>query len=140
MITFLFWNVGASSRAAQISDLATTYEVDVLLLTEVGDDLSELGNALNRNESTYHYAPGVGNTRLHVFVKFAGLFAKAIHERDRVTVRRINPPDVEENLVALVHLPSKSDWSEDSQAMECMRVTQDIERAVRSRPLERRQG
>ena len=39
MITILFWNVGARARRGQIADLAVNYNVDVLLLAEVVDDI-----------------------------------------------------------------------------------------------------
>ena len=132
MTTLLFWNVGAASRPKQIVDLASRFEADVILLAEANDEPKELETALQRTGAIYHHAPGVANTKLHVFVRFSETFARPIYETDRLTVRRINPPDVQEILVAAVHFPGKLDWSEDSQALECTRLAQDIQTAEKN--------
>jgi endonuclease/exonuclease/phosphatase (EEP) superfamily protein YafD len=132
MITLLFWNVGAASRPIQISDLATRYDVDVVLLAELVDEPSELLLALNKTVVAYSYAPGIGNTKIHIFARFSETFAAPIYETDRLTVRRLNPPGIEEILLAVVHFPSKYAWSDDSQTMECTRLADDIRRIEES--------
>ncbi|MFI5455116.1 MAG: endonuclease/exonuclease/phosphatase family protein [Isosphaerales bacterium] len=132
MITLLFWNVGAASRPVQISDLATRYDVDVVLLAEVVDEPSELLLALNKTVVAYSYAPGIENTKIHVFARFSETFAAPIYETDRLTVRRLNPPGIEEILLAVVHFPSKYAWSDESQSMECTTLANDIRRIEES--------
>src|SRR5206468_2885631 len=47
-------------------------------------------------------------------------------ETDRLTVRKLDPPGVADFLLGAVHFPSKYAWSEDSQALECTRLAEDI--------------
>jgi hypothetical protein len=132
MITFLFWNVGAAPRAAQIAQLAGNFDADVVLLTEVADEPIALLQALNKELVTYSYAPGIGNTKIQVFARFSEEYVAPVFETDRLTVRRLNPPGIEEVLLAVVHFPSKVYWGDDSQSMECPRVAGDIQEVERN--------
>jgi endonuclease/exonuclease/phosphatase (EEP) superfamily protein YafD len=126
MITILFWNVGATSRREQIADLAVNYDVDVVLLAEVADTPFELLQSLNRISTSYSYVKPLGNNRFSIFVRFPEEFIGTLREDNRWTIRRLNPPGLDELLLAVVHLPSKKDWSEGSQSQECNRLAEDI--------------
>jgi endonuclease/exonuclease/phosphatase (EEP) superfamily protein YafD len=131
MITFLFWNVGAAPRQAQIARLAVNFDADVVLLAEVADEPINLLQALNKESVAYSYAPGIGNTKIHVFARFSNEFVAPVFETDRLTVRRLALPGIEEVLLAVVHFPSKLHWSDDSQAMECSRLAVDLQEEER---------
>ncbi len=129
MITILFWNVGGEARRAEIAQLAVNHDVDVVLLSEVIDEPSSVLLALNESSVSYSYSPGIGNKRIHVFARFSETFVAPVFETDRLTIRRLHPPGMEEILLAAVHFPSKHDWSEDSQAMECTTLAEGIRQA-----------
>ncbi len=126
MITFLFWNVGAAPRSAQIAQLAAHLDVDVLMLAEVGDDPADLLLTLNRESVAYSYAPGIVNTKIQVFSRFSDEAVAPVFETDRLAIRRFTLPETEEILLAVVHFPSKQHWSDDSQSMECARLAGDL--------------
>ena len=133
MLTLLFWNVGAESRLAQIADLATKYDVDVILLAEVADEPIDLLLALNKATAAYNYAPGIWNTKIHVFTRFSADFIMPLFETDRLTIRRLNPPGTDEVMLAVVHFPSKYAWTDESQILESTRLADDIRRLEESR-------
>jgi len=132
MIKFLFWNVGGNHRKAQIAQLVLSYEVDVLLLAEMVDEPSDLLRSLNTSSAAYSYAPGIGNTKIHIFGKLDQRFIAPIRETNRLTVRRLNPPGDLDILLAAVHFPSKLRWTEDSQVLECARLANEIQAAENS--------
>jgi exonuclease III len=129
MMTFLFWNVGAEPRSVQIAQLAVHLNADVLMLTEVVDEPIDLLRALNKDVGAYSYARGINNTKIHVLARFAEQFVAPVFETSRLTVRRLSLPGVLEILLAVVHFPSKSHWSDDSQAMECSRLAGHVQEA-----------
>jgi hypothetical protein len=127
MITFLFWNVGAAPRSAQIAQLAHNLDVDVVMLIELADEPNNLLQSLNRDSYIYKYAPGTGNKSIQVFARFPDEFIAPVFEDDRLTVRRLTLPGIEEILLAVVHFPSKLYWSDESQAVECTRLADDLQ-------------
>lgn len=132
MVRFLFWNVGKNDRKAQISQLALHYDVDVLVLAELVDEPGVVLSTINTNATAYSYAPGVGNTKIHVFGRFDQRFIAPVRETARLTVRKLNPPGAVDVLLAAVHFPSKLRWEEDSQILECTRLANEIEAAENS--------
>jgi endonuclease/exonuclease/phosphatase (EEP) superfamily protein YafD len=129
MITILFWNVGQQSRREQIAQLAVNFDVDIVLLAEVVDEEAELLRALNQVEVKYNYAPARINAKILVFARFPKEFITPLVETDRLTIRRLNPPGMEEILLAAIHFPSKIAWGEDSQAIECAKLAGDVQEA-----------
>ncbi len=119
MISVLFWNVGRLSRYSAIAHLAQANEVDILLLAEVVDEHSVLLEELNKPQRNYSFSPGIANTKVLAFTRFPDRFFSPSWETDRLTIRRLTLPGVEEVLLAVVHFPSKLHWSERGQAMEC---------------------
>jgi len=130
MITFLFWNINRKHLQRSIASLARRYEVDVLMLAECQIEIGILLRELNEGRrSRYHYSPSIGCTKIEVFSQFSREFIQPIHESDRLTIRRLNPPGLTDILLAITHLPSKLDWSESSQAMECIELSRSIRTA-----------
>jgi Endonuclease/Exonuclease/phosphatase family len=119
MVCVLFWNVGRLSRHEVIARLAHANDVDILLLAEVVDDPAVLLRELNKRRADYFFSPGIGNTKIMAFTRFPEAFFKPSWETDRLTIRKLTLPGLEEILLAAVHFPSKLHWSERSQAMEC---------------------
>jgi hypothetical protein len=129
MIKVLFWNVGRNPRKTQIAQLALNYDVEILVLAEMVEEPGVLLEALNSDMATYSYAPGVGNTKIHIFGRLDQRFIAPIRETNRLTVRRLNPPGSIEILLAAVHFPSKLRWKEESQILECTRLANEIQDA-----------
>ena len=126
MISLLFWNVGRLSRHALIARLARANDADVILLAEVADEPVDLLRELNKTQASYFFSPGIGNTKILAFTRFSDQFFRPSAETDRLTIRRLALPGLEEILLAVVHFPSKLHWSERSQAMECTELGAEI--------------
>jgi len=92
MISILFWNVGNRPLLTQISDLAVHYDVDVILLAEAPDQVANLLERLNRTSASYSYVEPIGCTKISIYARFAADYIRPIYERDRLTIRRLNPP------------------------------------------------
>ncbi len=126
MISLLFWNVGRLSRHALIARLARANDADVILLAEVADQPIDLLKELNKTQANYFFSPGIGNTKILAFTRFSDQFFRPSSETDRLTIRRLRLPGLEEILLAVVHFPSKLHWSERSQAIECTELGAEI--------------
>jgi endonuclease/exonuclease/phosphatase family metal-dependent hydrolase len=129
MITILFWNVGRQPRREQITQLAVSFDVDVILLAEAVDGEVELLGALNQVEVKYNFAPAKNNAKILVFTRLPKEYITPLLDSDRLTIRKVNLPGTEEILLAVVHFPSKINWSKDSQAIECARLAGDVQKA-----------
>lgn len=130
MITFLFWNLNRKPLQDIVSSLATAYKVDVLMLTECSIEPNTMLAALNqRDEAEYHYAPCYGCSKVEIFTRFTAEFIRPIYELDRLTVRCLNLPGLTDILLAVSHLPSKLYWSDESQAFECVELSNSIRNA-----------
>jgi len=80
------------------------------------------------NRFDYHYAPGIGCRRVHVFTRFSREFVPPVFETDRLTIRHLRLPARTDILLAVVHFPSKLHWDEQSQALECTQLADLIRR------------
>jgi len=107
MISLLFWNVGRLLRHALVARLARANDADVILLAEVADEPIDLLKELNKTRASYFFSPGIGNTKILAFTRFSDQFFRPFSETDRLTIRRLRLPGLEEILVAVVHFPSK---------------------------------
>jgi endonuclease/exonuclease/phosphatase family metal-dependent hydrolase len=128
MVSFMFWNVGRLPRRKQIARLAESNDVDVVLLAEVPEEPADLLVELNRSETRYLISPGIANTKILAFTRFPHEFFRPCCETDRLTIRRLRLPGMEEILLAAVHFPSKLHWSDESQALECTQLALDLHR------------
>ncbi|HEU4560334.1 MAG TPA: endonuclease/exonuclease/phosphatase family protein [Longimicrobium sp.] len=133
----VFWNTKGQSDTHILSALAETTDADIIVLAEMAPSPAGLLTALNSRKTLYNYAPGIGNKKIELYVRFAERLAAPIYETDRLTVRSINLPGSEGFLLAAVHFPSKYAWSEASQAMECMVLADDIRAAEKKAGHER---
>jgi len=139
MLTFLFWNMNRKRLVDMIARLVEDHWVDVLMLAENATGAVEMLQRLNEGSPEFHYAPSRAPTAVDVFTRFSGRFLKPTFESSRVSIRRVALPARPELLLVMAHLPSKSYWSEDSQALECTQLARSIlqeeERAGHSRTL-----
>jgi hypothetical protein len=54
---------------------------------------------------------------------------RPIYESDRLTIRYLNLPGLTDILLAVSHFPSKFNWSDESQAFECVELSNSIRNA-----------
>ena len=95
---------------------------------EVGILLRELNEG---GRSDYHYSTGIGREKIEVFTRFPSEFIKPVDETERLTIRNLKLPGLTNILLAVIHFPSKSYWSESSQATECVELSNFIKMAER---------
>jgi endonuclease/exonuclease/phosphatase (EEP) superfamily protein YafD len=118
MITFLFWNMNRKPLADAIAAIAKAELVDILILSECAIEAKDLLATLNRRDAEFHFAPGQ-NRRISMFTRFPGRYLSPSYESERLTIRRLRLPAIEELLLVAVHFPGKWFWSDDSQMLEC---------------------
>jgi hypothetical protein len=118
MPNFLFWNVSGNPVQQLITQIAFSNEVDVLILAECDIDPVSLTQALNQKAPVYAFAPGQCK-KLLFFTRFSSAFLKATYETSRISIRRLNLPGRNELIIVGAHLPSKMQFSGDSQVTEC---------------------
>jgi endonuclease/exonuclease/phosphatase family metal-dependent hydrolase len=126
MLTFAYWNLNRKPLEAEIGTLVHSHQVDVLILSEFAGSPVSMQQRLNA-ESTpqYHYAAGRCE-HVQIFTRFSPDFLRATYEGQRISIRRLTLPARLEILVVAAHFPSKFNWSEDSQAFECIELARII--------------
>jgi hypothetical protein len=119
MLTFLFWNINRKPLSDVIATIAESESVDIVILAECAIEESTLLKALNQTDHpAFHFAPDP-NPRIKMFCRFPSRYLSPVFGSDRISIRRLALPALEEILLVAAHLPSKLYWSEGSQMMEC---------------------
>jgi len=131
MLRFLLWNLNKKPLQDSIAALARRHEVDVIVLLENAVSPSQLLRTLNPpGTGDYYFSPGLCN-KVHIFTKFLDSFTKPVHEADRLTIRHLKLPGRTDILLAATHFPSKNNWSDDSQTLECTILASEIKEVER---------
>ncbi len=127
MVTFLFWNLNRKPLLNLVINLVLHHEVDILILTECLIPIESLLIDLNRTTGRgFHFSQSIGCRKVQIYCSFPPQFIEAKFETDRLTVRHMNLPGINDILLACIHFPSKSHWKESSQAIECTELANDI--------------
>ncbi len=127
MLTFLFWNTNRKPVTGLVARLAEEHRVDVVVLVESESSSSEILNKLNENSVDFYYARSRVPTAVEVFTRFSPDFLVPTLESGRFSIRRMSLPARPELLLAMVHLPSKSYWTNDSQTLECAELSRMVQ-------------
>lgn len=130
MPIFLFWNLNRGGRIRTIVQLARQENADLLILAECNLLWSELLWELNGETPHYQFAAGHCD-HLHFFTRFDRTLFPARIESSRISIHSLQLPDRKPILVAAAHLPSKQDFSDDSQIFESVHLARLIENAER---------
>ena len=125
---FLFWNLNRGGLPRSVAHLARQENADILILAECAMPLADLLWELNGELPHYQLAPG-NCGHLVFFTRFHPQFLTPIIESHRVSIRRLWLPAVRHILIAAAHLPSKRDYSDDSQIFESIHLAQLIDQA-----------
>jgi len=127
MINFLFWNIAKKDLTHRIRRLVDLHAIDVLILAEsMIPDAVILGKLNDKPEPEYYCAPGLVCDRLSVFARFSPEFLAVVNESERMTIRALRLPNCPEVLIAAIHMPSKREWDDPSQDVECTALAEDI--------------
>ncbi len=126
MITFLFWNLKKKYLIHNIKNLSLQHEIDVFMFAEFSIEPDMMLNILNNKKSCeFYYAPGLCS-KIKIFTKFSSDFITSVYDSDRITIRHLKLPNMKDILLAVSHFPSKMNWSDSSQASECMEMSKEI--------------
>lgn len=127
-VNFLFWNLYNKPIEKHIKNLVDLHAIDVLLLAECAIPPIVLLKTLNEKEKLFEYS-SIEYEKIKVFAKFNEVFIRPIFENNRLTIRKLNIPSMEkEILVASVHFQGKHNWTDEDQFSECFNLTQTIQK------------
>ena len=126
MTTFLFWNLNRKRLEPTVASLAQRHEVDVVMLAETATDPVVALSDLNDHDSGGFHFPPSQCQKIRIFTRFSSTWLKPVRESRRLTIRRLSLPGQLEVLLAVVHFPSKVNWSAGSQSAECEVLAGDI--------------
>jgi hypothetical protein len=116
MTSFLFWNIHRKPLEAAIERLARLHKPDVIMLAECDIPAGQLLSCLNRaRRDEYDYVPQADCRAIHIFTRFPSKWLPSVKDVERLTIRRLQLPGIQEILLAVTHFPSKMHWSERSQ-------------------------
>ena len=123
MITFLCWNLNRRPLQHLIAELASSRDVDLLILLECAIPVADLLGALNQGTGPiFHYAPNRAEApeeSIKIFTRFTSEFVAYFEYGARHTIRHLRLPLREDILLAALHLPSKLHSSDSSQVLAC---------------------
>jgi hypothetical protein len=128
VLSFLFWNLNGKPLEGSIANLASKYELDVLMLAESSIKQAVLLKSLNSGRKhKYHYAPG-NCKRIQIFTRFPGKFMRARYETDKLSIRHIKLPGRTDIILAATHFISKLHYEDLDQTLEMVDYVSDIRR------------
>lgn len=124
--TFLFWNLNRKPLQSIIANLIFQHSVDVLMLAECSIPPDILLKTLNQpGEAEYYYAPSLCE-KVQIFTHFTDEFIRPVFEADRLTIRHLTLPGQTDILLAVIHLISKRNYSDESQIFEAFKLSGSI--------------
>ncbi|MCX7411556.1 MAG: endonuclease/exonuclease/phosphatase family protein [Planctomycetales bacterium] len=136
--TFLFWNMGNQPRADVAVQLVQQHAVDVLMLTECDIDDNHLTQQLAVSTGVRFHRPWSQSTRIRIFTRMPQNQVREVQfdPSNRMTISRLifAKTDI---LLAVLHLPSKVNWSDEDQREEVQRYAREIRSAERRHGHER---
>jgi len=129
MTVFLFWNLQRKPLHKTIANLAHNYDIDILMFVECTIPAQDILITLNTGSLVaYNYVPKIGCDKVELFVKFPPEFINPIYEENRLTIRNLKLPASTDILLAITHVPSKLNWSDEGQATECTEIARVIQK------------
>lgn len=130
MLTFLFWNLAGQRLIRPLSRLVARHQVDILMLAECPFQPADFLPELNQdNKSTFQYSPDRVWNKIEIYTRFPGNHLEPFREGQRYTIRRLRLEGRQEILLAVVHLPDKSQWKDASQWFEAAQLSTQIREA-----------
>jgi len=128
MPRFLFWNLNRRDIHGFVRHVARGVKADVVILAECSFSSERLLESINDELPHYQYAWG-NCGHLRFFTRFDARFLQPISENHRISIRRLALPDCEPILIVGAHLPSKANFSDESQVFEAVYLSRMIDDA-----------
>ena len=129
MLSFLFWNVNRKPVEDTISQLASTHEVDVLILAEcLSSPAALLGKLAEGGGDIFHF-PSSRCEKIHIYTRFSTDFLIPIPEANRQTIRRLRLPAKTEILLTATHSRGKLHSTGHGQTIDCTELARSISEA-----------
>lgn len=129
MLNIAFWNVNRRPIHSLLAALVKQEAVDLLVLAESKMSTDAVLAALNKESPGYSTRPWSVCTKIVVFTKLPVVFLQPKEESERVLICQLSLPARTEILLAMAHLPSKSNFDSMSQLAECQLLSEAIRRA-----------
>jgi hypothetical protein len=131
MATILFWNINKKRLFKEITSLCNEHEVDILILAEAKQDISdtEVLIELNSERENVYIAPFNPSPRLSFFFRYPAESIGLVADEGGIAIRRISPPIGLDILLVALHLPSKLHRSEYDPIFQSVRVSELIQEA-----------
>lgn len=129
---FLFWNVGKRPVLEQLVRLADDQRADVIALAESVFDPADVLRGFRRAASDFHFQPSE-KTKIQVFSRaiLGEVVEQFVDGTGNLTIRRFDLKSAPSVLFGVVHLPSKTNWSAEGQAMHSAVVANDVRNVER---------
>lgn len=123
----LFWNVNKKDLRNLVCDAANSVSADVVILLENCITASETLADLKSKVSPSFNCPKAGLGRSQLFSRDANLDLSAVHDGDRVSLRRLQMAKTE-LVLGMVHVVDKWNWDEMQQSHEVLLLAEEIRR------------
>lgn len=136
MTTFLCWNLNKKPLQQLIANIATSRDVDVVILLECHISVATLLQTLNQpGEQIFQYAKayadiqGEAPTRpIKILTRFHPDFLESLEDGRGLTIRHLRPPLRTEAILVVGHLRSKLHRRDTSQMFDCADLANTIAR------------
>jgi hypothetical protein len=126
MVTILFWNLNQKALEGCVAKLAENHEVDIVILAECSVSPLTMIDALHQQTGRWFNLPFSKCEKIMILTGFPKRVLKARREGERFTIRRLALPALDDVLIVATHFPSKLFWSKESQAQECINLSEEI--------------
>jgi hypothetical protein len=123
----LFWNINKQNIIEEVKLLADEYQFDIIVLLECNASYGSILSVLNRDYNQYHIAAPYIESRFKIIIKFDRQHFTSLHDSSRWSIKRISLPSQKPMLLALLHIQSKVNYTEEEQKEEVRYLKQEIE-------------
>ncbi len=128
MTSFLFWNLNGKPLQTMVANLALRHEVDVIMLAECSIPPATMLQTLNPDGTAdYHDACYEVPTKIKMFSRFSRKFLHPLYNEAGLTIRHLILPGLTPLILAVAHLPSKRNATQESQTLNAAAIVRSIE-------------
>ena len=141
LVSFLFWNMGNRPLQERLAKMVRAHDVDIVMLAECAVSPNDVETAL-RQQTAHNYwlAPSNNEEKTRVFSRLeqSALIHQFTDYTQRLSIRSLHlSGQTEDTLLAVVHLPSRINFSDDDQMLMAQETANDIRRIERKTKITR---
>jgi len=130
-MNILFWNLNKKDLRPVIKELADENEVDLFVFCEYAIDDYDFLNAVNNNERIFKKVEDFGSEKIKMYSLIENSIFKLISFSNRYNIYKVDRLLYPTFLLVCVHIPSKVNFSEDSQLIEIINLKDNIDAAIK---------